>query len=228
VFTASPLFPADPHHRVDKNESIPRIYTPQGHTQAILQRSDSTQGFAGGTIRRMRNWAGLAILLMTGCSNDAADGGGGDKRGCGMLDGPEPPADICALADTRELLRCERAPFHYSRQRDGMALRIECHALGDLPARGSEYKRWISDRDDVSIGHNLRSDWSQWPMAECDLAFTVSTFSSIGQQIPDHSEVEASMWAHDNTVTAGVLPPLAADSVVFAASECTYEAPQPR
>jgi hypothetical protein len=173
----------------------------------------------------MKTWVTLAVLTAVSCVDNAADSGGHGRR-CGIVDGPEPPADICALADTNELMECDRAPFHYSRRRDGTTLRIECHVVGDLPPRASEYRRWIGDRGDVSIVSSLRGDWSVWPMAECDLEFTVATFSRIGQEIPDNVRVQASMWSQDSTAMVGVLPPLAADSIVFTASECTYEAPE--
>lgn len=166
------------------------------------------------------------LFAATGCASDADDGsGGGLSRGCGTLDGPDVPAEVCALKDSKELLRCQREPFTYSRQRDGLLLRIECHVVGKLPARGAEYNRWVSERADVSIVKFLAEGWSLWPMAECDLNFVVSSLSRVQQTLSDNMRVDASMWSHDNTATVGVLPPLASDSVVFQPDDCTYDAP---
>jgi hypothetical protein len=162
-----------------------------------------------------------ALAAVYGCAGDV-------PTSPSMSDCPDMPAEICALQTTSELLSCERDPFYYSRQRDGLLLRIECHVVGMLPARGAEFRRWIGERDDASIVRSLRDDWSIWPLAKCEMTFVVASFSSIQQSFPDNVRVDASMWAHDGVATVAVNPPLAAESVVFSAGECTFEAPHPR
>lgn len=169
----------------------------------------------------------LASMALA-CASDDDAASGAPRSPCYTLDGPEVPADVCALKDSKELLRCQREPFTYSRQRDGLLLRIECHVVGKLPARGAEYNRWVSERADVSIVKFLVEGWSLWPMAECDLSYVVSSLSSVQQTSPDIVRVDASMWFHDNTATVGVLPPLTTDSVVFGPEDCSFEAPAPR
>lgn len=133
------------------------------------------------------------------------------------------PAAICALQHTSELLECAHEPFYYSRKRTGLQLSVQCHVYGHPPDTRTEYHRYVSERDDVSIVRNMYEDWTEWPMGKCDLSYDVASFSDLQPNFPTYTSAKASMWVADKNVILDVQPPLAAESFVFAASDCKSE-----
>lgn len=165
------------------------------------------------------------LVLMCACAADAADSGVPDKRPCSAGNELGTPAAICALRGTKELLECVREPFHYSRKRTGLELSVQCHVFGQLPDTRNEFLRRVTERDDVSIVRDMYEDWADWPEARCDLAYDISFFTDVQMAFPKGASAEASMWSADKNVIVDVQTPFAAESFVFAATDCTFESP---
>lgn len=183
----------------------------------------------------------MALLAMfsSACASDDDAASGAPRRPCYTLDGPDVPAGVCALKDSKELLSCKREPFTYSRQRDGLLLQIKCGAKGRLPERGGAFNRQVGPgADGISISpqtpyvttvtKSLGEDWVIWPMAECVLQFDVSSIKTLGQQRADYTTVEVSIYVHDSTARVTFSDHATGDDFDFMPEECAYEALSPK
>lgn len=167
----------------------------------------------------------LVALFVAGCAggDDAATAPGGAS--CGVLDGPEPPDDICALRDSDESLECVQTPWTYRRVRNGLSLRIECKAVGMFSTGANTLGVIMYPAADVQT-YDMAKDWKHWPMAECDVEPTVDSYAVPSNGVPyERKKISASMWVFDGSVSLSTDAPELAPATTFA--DCQQVGPTP-
>lgn len=170
-----------------------------------------------------RDLVTLVLVALSACAADAGNGGGSELpdsvRQCGGANSP--PAEICALRSSNELLECAHGPFRYKRERKGLLLYVQCHAYGAHEPTRTEFRRHIEERGDTSVSVDLAADASLWPAAPCELTYTIGGFSDIAQQFPDLYEAKTEIHTDGDWVRLTETTEYGVNQFTFAADECT-------